>query len=345
MPLRRLATKHPNAAAFAFGLLLLLLLLAGIEAVCWGVLKRNAPPPWEHDVSYYMDDPVLGKRMRANNETHVVKQRGGDVAFTATYRTDAYGRRLSPVPDAGPRPYYALFFGCSFAFGVGVEDGETLPAQFGEFAPEFQPYNYAVGAYGPQHTYLQLQEPGLADQVPQDRGVLFYVFIDHHVLRLIGSMSVVQTWGYWLPRLKLNDGSLQHQGLFGEPRSPADIFRKLIWRSNMVRALDLDFPALNERHLDQLAQVLVASRENAREQFGDLPFYVVIFPEQGTLEGLREALARAGLDYIDLFTVLRDTPAPPEAYWLADSHPTAQAHRLVAAALARELAERHPALD
>ena len=60
-----------------------------------------------------------------------------------------HGVRTIPRLAKGVAQRYALFLGCSYTFGDGVGDSETLPAPFGARAPAYHVYNFATTGYGP----------------------------------------------------------------------------------------------------------------------------------------------------------------------------------------------------
>ena len=82
----------------------------------------------------YLDDPDFGYRhapLRRATEVRVHEERE---VYRATYTTDALGRRATPRPANAERAI--LFVGCSFTFGLGVNDDETLPWHVAKQIPE-----------------------------------------------------------------------------------------------------------------------------------------------------------------------------------------------------------------
>ncbi len=78
-----------------------------------------------------------------------------------------------------------LFFGCSYTFGDGFEDSESMPYQFQKFVGgRYQAFNYGYTAYG-AHQMLPILEnekekSGLGSNVPK---YAFYQAITDHAFR------------------------------------------------------------------------------------------------------------------------------------------------------------------
>jgi hypothetical protein len=120
------------------------------------------------------------------------------VTFQANYSINEYGLRNGCLTNT-PSNDAALFFGCSFTFGEGVEDKETLPCQFQTLNPKFKAYNFGFMGYGPQQTYLRLKDSSWSAGINNANATLIYTYIDRHVQRLIGSYSVYGWFGERIP--------------------------------------------------------------------------------------------------------------------------------------------------
>ena len=61
--------------------------------------------------------------------TRVTRTDDGHIEFEATYTLDSEGLRTTVTPQEGKPRGCIVFFGCSFTFGDGVDDADTLPSQ------------------------------------------------------------------------------------------------------------------------------------------------------------------------------------------------------------------------
>src|SRR5439155_3453419 len=131
----------------------------------------------------------------------------------------AYGRRVTPIAGCSScRTKFLLFFGCSVAFGSGVKDTETVPFYASQFAPAYRAYNYGIPGYGTQQVLARLQSEKIDQEVNEKNGILIYVFIDHHVRRVIGSLDTIR-WGASWPYYTLDaSDNLVRKGTFTSGR-------------------------------------------------------------------------------------------------------------------------------
>ena len=137
------------------------------------------------------------------------------MVYDVNYTTDEFSRRITPWSSRGPVDKFALFFGCSFMFGQGVMDNETLPYYVGELTSRYRPYNYGGIGYGPQQMLAKFQERTLPREVSERQGVLIYLLIGDHVNRAIGSVQVHNDRGIGMPFYTVDsDGMLVRRGNF-----------------------------------------------------------------------------------------------------------------------------------
>lgn len=136
---------------------------------------------------------------------------GGEKVFDVTYTIDAFGNRATPAAPGQPA---VLFMGCSFTFGNGLDDADTLPWRFAEATHgRLDVVNAAISGAG-AHQMLRMLELGLEDARLAD-GVsrIFYAAIPDHVRR--AAIGLPDTWG---PHYEIDasDGRL----LLEEPEAP-----------------------------------------------------------------------------------------------------------------------------
>ncbi len=76
-----------------------------------------------------------------------------------------------------------LVFGCSFAYGDGLENDETFSYNLGKELPEYRIYNRARGGWTTSQMLYQLENKDFSD-IPNVKDVI-YIFIPEHILRNI----------------------------------------------------------------------------------------------------------------------------------------------------------------
>jgi hypothetical protein len=204
-------------------------------------------------------------------------------------------------------------------------------------SPEYQPYNCAVGGYGPQHMLAKLQSASLKQEVKESSGALVYVFQDDHVNRAIGSMFVYNLWGSRMPFYTFDrDGQLVYKGNFTSGRPGLSRLYRFLGKSEIAKYFHVNLPAeINDEHLRLTARIVEESARTFKRQFGSDAFYVLFYPGSGYSASLIPYLKKAGVKYLD-YSKLLDMKASGYAI-PGDGHPTAKAHQRVAAQLAQDV--------
>lgn len=281
-------------------------------------------------------DERLGYRLPPNETLTSALWIDGELAYDVRYTTDARGRRTHPHTDATTPREHALFFGGSYVFGTGVQDDETLPARFEAANPGIRAYNYGVPGYGPTQMLEQLRRPDFAGEIPERRGRAFYLYIDHHVSRVIGGLYTYSKWARDFPYYTLEDGELVRRGSFTSGRPLRSLVYRALGRLRLVQRFRIDWPyPYDDGDFELTARVIIAARDAYREKFGTDAFYVIIYPWSRTRDEIVPRLESADvrvLDYGHLF----DTLGAKHDFRLPDLHPSPSAHRVIAEHLGRE---------
>lgn len=266
----------------------------------------------------------------------------GTNVYDVHYTIDSTARRLTPQSDLAKRTRHLLFLGCSLAFGEGVEDDETLPANLARLAPDYHVYNLGFHAYSPAALWLRSQYGDLMDHINESEGMAIYLFFDGHVHRVFGAMSVVATWGAGLPYLTFDQqGVPTFRGTFEKNRRWTTLFYNFFWRTQTRQFLDLDFPNLTQVSYFRKFGQLVSHMKNVySERTGSKKFYVVFYPGTRFAEGLRPELDRLGIPYLDYSDLLIHTVTLKPTRIPIDTHPTPEAHRIMAELINRDLLQK-----
>jgi hypothetical protein len=120
--------------------------------------------------------------------------------FDVVYRTDADGGRLVPEqPRSGPD---WLCFGCSFTFGQGLDDGETLPAALQRRNPGYRLHNFAMMAKSSSDAYLLL--PDRLERFPETKLCIYFLIGEHFFRDSCPPQLLAQSWARQAPRFVLD---------------------------------------------------------------------------------------------------------------------------------------------
>jgi len=204
------------------------------------------------------------------------------------FETDTKGRRITPQPNMDNKELNCLFFGCSFTFGTGVNNNQTLPYYFGQLHPEIEVYNYGIPGASPQEIYLQsTQSEIFADISPQKPTLVIYTFISDHLRRLKGTLNLIfraPKWVGCLPELEFINNRIINKGKFEETHpylfSFANILNKSFAVKQLINYTQFDYPSpfINENY-DFLYILLNETKNQLSTYFPDLDFVIFIYPE------------------------------------------------------------------
>lgn len=231
--------------------------------------------------------------------------------FNVEYTFDERGWRLTPPPQ-GPSRGTIVVLGCSYAFGIGVEDDETFTAVLArEHWPNYRLLNHSFPGWGTTESLVVLQDEVLADPKP---AAIVYCWIDNHEKRNWLRQSWHKNklaWGGRMLRWELVDGKLEYLGLTDPAVATAD-----------------ESPETTAKE-EALSLALVKRMQALCDEHG-VPFYVVAMNQwySGTA-ATPDRLAAEGIAVIDV----RSQPAD---FFDKDTHPRPQWHRDTAAAIARD---------
>lgn len=262
---------------------------------------------------------------------------GDSVVFDAIQTIDSNGLRYTPGKlrdDASP----ILFFGCSFTFGAGLSDYQTLPYYFqAQDSGRFKAINMGYNGYG-AHQMLALLEEKIEQEVLQHQipKAAIYSAIPDHAFR--GTSWSEEFFG---PKYKLDDrGILTKKGVVSY--NPSLKF-KLLGKSHLTRRFLLRKEHSYAKNVDLLLAMIQKSSRLFTARY-DAPFYCLLWDEMYLESGLYDRLLTQlkimGVKVIEVRDILPDYAENPEKYLLyGDNHPNALANRLIAEDLNKLLAQ------
>lgn len=324
--MRRFLNDQPNKVALCFGFVLVLLPLicgeVGLRFIA--ILRPTAKQVFSCSETngipgspiFVHKDEVLGykpkpgittalKRFSINRVPLIPFTHNGELVYDVIYSIDAYGRRVTPCVSSRIRSKFVSFFGCSFAFGEGLNDDQTLPYHIGKYAPCYKPYNYAFAGYGPQQMLAKIQQGDLSREIVQKEGILLCVHA--HIDRAIGSMNVCNWISPDLPYYYFSeDGNLVRDGTFATGRPFTSLFYHWVFKSQLLRKILRDLPiAYTDEHIELTATIVEESFRLFRNDFKGSRCYYVNLPGILGIETQKKIIQRLRqkgitcLDYSD----------------------------------------------
>lgn len=319
-------------------------LAAGELAALWSASRpasattQRDPNPYAADLEYYRSDSALGYSLNPNKSIRAGLRDSAGVIYDVMYHVDSHGLRVTPASGtSGPA---VGFFGCSWSYGEGIEDDETLPNQFARATGgRYRVFNFALHGYGP-HQMLRAIETNRYDSLLGPKPAAFvYLAAGWQVPRSAGHSR----WDKKGPRYVLSGDSVRYAGSFD---SGVRLFTRALKRSALYELLQRRISPIRSADIDLFVRVIQAADRKLKERYG-VGLTVLFVHAPGFEKELRRvgwtddsiavALRAAGIAVID-----GDTPKAPDhsrfLYALRrDGHPTATANAIRAETLVRSL--------
>lgn len=334
---RELLDRFPKLISAHTSVLIMLLTLTAVEFGCRLYFKLSYKAPYS-EATYWepcavVRDPILGSRLPRDSVFSHAYVVNDSLIYKQYYHTDSFCRRKTPAiwPDSTYAQFVAVT-GCSFAFGYGLKETETL-SFFLDSALGYRGYNYGISGHGTQQTLALLQSRDLRAEMEEPTGLMVHLFIDEHIKRLIGSRRLIKLWASNYPYYYLKGDKPVRDGSFWTGRHFVSRFYRIISQSAFIDLFDIDIPwYTSDSHLRLFAAVLKEAKKEFLIQFPKGRFVVVIGPNSTLAASVKSALNDADVEVIDLSELLDKNKRHYRIHW-TEAHPNANYYRDVAVAV------------
>ncbi len=260
----------------------------------------------------------------------------GKIIINHTYEIDEYKRRVT-LPVVKKAENYLAYLGCSFAFGYGVKDDETLSSQTQKNLNNIRVYNYGVSGAGPIDALFRLKsiEPS---ELTEKKGVFIYFFFREQVNRLLNRPEyVVNSLGMNIVYEKDQNGDWKKAGFYRFIHPYRTWIYKTIIHSGFYQILAPFFSSstFSEEDLKKLVEVLVDMKKEAKRLNGEFVF--MIWPYIEMDQRLIQLLIENNVPYLDYskFDIYKLTEM--KVYIPMDGHPTPEALSVMGREIARDI--------
>lgn len=325
--------------------LITVILLLGIIGISYDIYFRKYfknPVPFTTGNLFkaFHTDSLLGYRPDNNTYCAGKKIFVDTLIYKMSYHLDSSGHRVTP-DSLTTKKKFAVFLGCSFTFGDGLNDNETIPFLFSKASKTFKGYNFGYSGYGPNHGLIKLQHDSLRRIVKQKSGIGFYIFIHDHIYRTIGSMSSFMMNNGQAPCFELENGNIIHRGLFANAHPNRSWLYRKMGNNSFCRFFKIGYPfSLTNEHFELTGKVLEEMSKEYQRKFQNDNFYVIMYPSISQKdyeidEHIVEYLKSKKIKYLDYRKLFNPTE---KGYYIHhDHHPTALANEVLTKQMVKDL--------
>lgn len=283
---------------------------------------------------FFRTDDVTGSGLLLGRQVNCRLSVAGRLLWDVHYSTDSFGRRTTVVPQSTIPQSRIVLFGCSFLFGEGSEDGQTIASQLCTEIPESQGFNYGVPGWGTQQMLALLESGRISREVPQGVQLGIYLYLPEiHEARVVGDMDFMNSSNIDFPFYSLDSlGKLRRHGSFRTGRPLTNLFYDIAQASRTRALLGLNFPKRSSHHYLLTASIIDQSRQLFVQQFPDARFLMVCYPGPADETLTILECRNRGVEVLNLAGLF--DPADAVMSFQGDGHPTPAANQRVAAAIA-----------
>ncbi len=337
-----LVARREAVRAVWLNIAVLALALGGAEGYAYFRVKAEELPTYTK--GYWVRDDILGVVPVKGVVARSKHMHGATVIYDVTYSIGPDGLRISPFYSVAELKGCVLFFGCSFTFGEGLNDNQTLPYQVGVLSHGgFRTHNFAFHGYGLQQMLAAL-EYGLVDNIVHCRPThIIYQAHPDHVARAAGLYS----WGRHGPRFILSsDGSVKQRGHFDdEDLDPSPLganLRYQLSKSYLLSWLAGRGRPVRKEDVRLFVGIISEARQLVLKKFPGCQFHVLLWPwrpQLRTYTEVLEGLKNAGVRVHLIHDILPDYTNDPVKYEISpfDHHPNTSANKIIAEYVVKEI--------
>lgn len=268
-----------------------------------------------------------------------VLEETGEVTFNTTYQFDDFGRRATPLPSK-KFDSHTILVGCSFVFGMGLSDHETLAALLQEKSSNARAYTIALPGWSVGDVVASQEKTTMWDGIEPQNGMVLYNFSQSmHLRRFLGSLASVAS-------NQLNSAYIAYDphkkryhfaGVYTKNKTWYVFIANLFNKSKLFRFIGLDWPRATEETLDNFAKAILQVKENYQEKYGNKNAFVVYFEPEKKWNNLIPYLEKYKIHYLDYTNFRLTEHAQKELFIKYDNHPTREYNRLLAEQISCDL--------
>lgn len=255
--------------------------------------------------------------------------------YDVEYGIDEHYRRVSTPPPGPQKEHFLILAGCSYTFGSGLENNQTLASVINQNSKKYEAYNYGMRGASPGDVLFRLRSINKKSDIKQKSGTVIYVYIDDHMSRLVNDLNVIGTWGSRSSYYQYtSEGDTTYLGSYEDIFPLKSWFYKTIFKTNTARYFFLGtYNNVKAQDFATLSELIKQMQKTALDQLGAEKFYVLLYPGSHSARYLARFLESKNIHYIDYsnWDMFRLTDGQSIINY--DGHPTSRSNELLGRSL------------
>ena len=229
-----------------------------------------------------------------------------------------------------------IFLGCSFAYGMGLENPQTISYKVSKYT--YRPvYNYSLPGGGVQHTLWMLNNSKRFDEIKNPEYAIF-IFIDDHFRRSLSAFPFLN-YPYSESLYVIRGGKVY----------PECKLKQILYRSYLYRLLCSKFgtfkyvsPIFQNYREDRIVAFFKEEEKILKQKYPNIKFVVMTFPDStNKVESLKQKIENEGICVVDGFEIFEKEThtefSHQDEYFLDNGHPNEKMFSLFVPELAKQL--------
>lgn len=313
------------------------------------IIDRDSKKEINHSQSYITTVfDKLGYQPIANSIINQKNTKKGKLIFDTNYTINHNNLRITGVTDYKSNAQSVLFMGCSFTYGVGLQDQQSLPYVFNQkTANKFNVYNFGFSNYGP-HQMLAILENDIEKKSLINNKVkyVFYTAILDHINRAASALK---------PKYVLNDENklvfIENYQIETKKKSSSEIFLEHLANHSKSQIVNVIISKIypetqpiyqiNDRDRELFLQIVKKSQDLVNKKY-HAKFTVILWDlikdddnliaeNEYNLKYVTDGFKKLGINYILISDILSDYKEDSKKYTISgNGHPSALANEKIA---------------
>ena len=271
------------------------------------------------------------------------KTSSGVSIYKSKYSIDSHSRRLIENQNqAGETKRNAIFLGCSFTFGTGVNDDENFPYYFSKYRPNFNTYNLGIDGAGANDILDDLRSFKRFNDISKNGGIVVYTAIFDHIERSVCNMSCYgRSYRDWVLKKSnyqydSNNQSLVNRGSFEDSRPVTSLIYNILNKIGLIDSINIPV-RLSDDQIELYVMMIAEMKKTSKEKLNS-DFYFIMYPGYyKDWDRLKPLLKKYSIKYLDLSKMDFKTATANRHSIILDGHPTKLSHYLYASLIHHQL--------